>query len=393
MINVEPMYAATDLDLLPLAFPDRPRVAARLKAIPEDFEVDEIPVYTPCGQGGHLFLWVEKRDVAGGDLLKRLAAELAIAPQDIGAAGTKDRRAVTRQWLSVPEECEDRLPWVRQLADIHILNVVRHGNKLRTGHLWGNRFSILLRDADPACLADLAGTARLVAERGFPNFFGTQRFGWSKDTLRIGLARLDPSTAGGEAPSERRLGHFEKRMTVSAVQSALFNRYLTFRMERGLSTTVLAGDVLQKTETGGLFASSEPSVDQARLDAGEVRLTGPVWGHKMKGAHDEAEALERAVLDEAGLTPASFKVFAKLAEGTRRPLFIRPADLRIEPRHDGILLTFALPKGCYATVLMREFLLPEAARGIEDSAHPREDVPAPEDANAPEDTPPAGSDD
>ena len=182
-------------------------------------------------------------------------------------------------------------------------------------------------------------------------------------------------------------------MTVSAVQSALFNRYLTFRMERGLSTTVLAGDVLQKTETGGLFASSEPSVDQARLDAGEVRLTGPVWGHKMKGAHDEAEALERAVLDEAGLTPASFKVFAKLAEGTRRPLFIRPADLRIEPRHDGILLTFALPKGCYATVLMREFLLPEAARGIEDSAHPREDVPAPEDANAPEDTPPAGSDD
>ena len=210
MINVEPMYAATDLDLLPLAFPDRPRVAARLKAIPEDFEVDEIPVYTPCGQGGHLFLWVEKRDVAGGDLLKRLAAELAIAPQDIGAAGTKDRRAVTRQWLSVPEECEDRLPWVRQLADIHILNVVRHGNKLRTGHLWGNRFSILLRDADPACLADLAGTARLVAERGFPNFFGTQRFGWSKDTLRIGLARLGPIDGGGGGAVGAPPGTFRK---------------------------------------------------------------------------------------------------------------------------------------------------------------------------------------
>lgn len=374
MINVEPMYAATDLDLLPRAYPDRPRVAARLKAVPEDFEVDEIPAYTPVGEGSHLFLWVEKRDVAGNDLLNRLAAELAIAPQDIGAAGTKDRRAVTRQWLSVPQECEDRLPWVRQLTDIRILNVVRHGNKLRTGHLWGNRFSILLRDADPSCLADMVETARLAGERGFPNFFGTQRFGWSKDTLRIGLARLDPSTAaGGPGGYERRLSHFEKRMTVSAVQSALFNRCLTMRMERGLATTVLAGDVLQKTETGGLFTSSETAVDQARLDAGEVRLTGPVWGHKMKGAHDEADALERAVLDEAGLTPASFKVFAKLAEGTRRPLFIRPDDLRVEPQHDGIRLSFGLPKGCYATVLMREFLLPEAIRGI-DEAPPAQDA-------------------
>jgi tRNA pseudouridine13 synthase len=373
VINVEPMYAATDLDLLPRAYPDRPRVAARLKAVPEDFEVDEIPAYTPVGEGSHLYLWIEKRDVAGNDLLNRLAAELAIAPQDIGAAGTKDRRAVTRQWLSVPQECEDRLPWVRQLTDIRILNVVRHGNKLRTGHLWGNRFSILLRDADPSCLADLVETARLAGERGFPNFFGTQRFGWSKDTLRIGLARLDPSTAaGGPAGYERRLSHFEKRMTVSAVQSALFNRCLTMRMERGLATTVLPGDVLQKTETGGLFTSSETAVDQARLDAGEVRLTGPVWGHKMKGAHDEADALERAVLDEAGLTPASFKVFAKLAEGTRRPLFIRPDDLRVEPQHDGIRLSFSLPKGCYATVLMREFLLPEAVRGIDEAAPAQE---------------------
>jgi tRNA pseudouridine13 synthase len=177
VINVEPMYAATDLDLLPRAYPDRPRVAARLKAVPEDFEVDEIPAYTPVGEGSHLYLWIEKRDVAGNDLLNRLAAELAIAPQDIGAAGTKDRRAVTRQWLSVPQECEDRLPWVRQLTDIRILNVVRHGNKLRTGHLWGNRFSILLRDADPSCLADLVETARLAGERGFPNFFGTSGSG------------------------------------------------------------------------------------------------------------------------------------------------------------------------------------------------------------------------
>lgn len=366
MINVEPMYSATDLDLLPLAFPDRPRVAARLKATPEDFQVDEIPAYTPVGTGGHLFLWVEKRDVSGGDLLKRVAAALGIAPQDVGAAGTKDRRAVTRQWLSVPEECEDRLQWIQEFQDIRVLKVVRHGNKLRTGHLWGNRFRILLRDADPASLSDLEETARLVTERGFPNFFGTQRFGWSKDTLRIGLARLDPSTAEPGAPMDRRLGHFEKRMTISAVQSALFNRCLTLRMERGLSTTVLAGDVLQKTATGGLFTSSDPGVDQARLDAGEVRLTGPVWGHKMMSARDDAEAIERLVMDEAGLTPASFKLFARMAEGTRRALFVRPAQLHVEPERDGIALSFGLPKGCYATVLMREFLVPEARRQVED---------------------------
>ena len=323
MIHVDPMYAATDLDLLPRACPDCPRVAARLKAVPEDFQVEEIPAYAPSGHGAHLFLGFEKRDVSGGDLLKRVAAELAIPPADVGSAGTKDRRAVTRQWLSVPAECEDRLQWLQQVQGVRVLRLERHENKLRTGHLWGNRFSILLRDADPALLDALRQTARQIAATGFPNFFGSQRFGGTKDTLRIGLARLDPSTDPAVAPPDRRLGHFERRMTVSAVQSALFNRALQIRMERGLHATVLPGDVLQKTATGGLFTSSEPSVDQPRLDAGEVRLTGPVWGHKMMSARGEALALERAVLDEAGLDPSAFKVFAKLAEGTRRALFVQ----------------------------------------------------------------------
>lgn len=355
-MNVEPLYEATDLDALPRACPDRPRVAARLKAHPEDFEVEEVPLYAPEGRGDHLFLWVEKRDVAGGDLLKRVAAVLGIPPDEVGSAGTKDRRAVTRQWLSVPGSCADRLAHLAVLQDIRLLRWARHPKKLRTGHLWGNRFRVLLRGADAAFLDDLRQTAATVAAQGFPNFFGTQRFGWSKDTLRTGLARMDPSTNGGNAPDSRRMGHFERRMTVSAVQSALFNRCLALRMDRGLSATVLPGDVLQKTQTGGLFNCTDAAVDQARLDAGEVRLTGPVWGFKMMEAREEAGELEHAVLDEAGLDPRSFRTFAKLAEGTRRALFIPPGDLDARAHPDGIALEFALPKGCYATVLLREFV-------------------------------------
>jgi tRNA pseudouridine13 synthase len=309
-------------------------------------------------------MWVEKRDVAAGDLLGRLAAELGIALPAIGTAGTKDRRAVTRQWISVPAECEDRLSWAHKIDGVRILEVTRHENKLRTGHLWGNRFSILMRDAPHEVIDALRETARLVAMRGFPNFFGMQRFGWSGDTLRTGLARLDPSTAGRDQQAQRHLGHFERRMTVSAIQSALFNRHLWLRMEKGLDSTVLSGDVLQKTETGGMFTSSETSVDQARLDAGEVRLTGPIWGTKTMSAKGDALDLEQAVLDEAGLAPSSFRIFAKLAEGTRRSLFVRPDDMRVEPDPDGIRLFFGLPKGCYATVLLREFILPESGRTV-----------------------------
>lgn len=363
-MNREYLLRASDLDSLPRALPEAPRVAARIKDRPADFVVEEVPAYLPAGEGSHLFLWVEKRDCSGGDLLRRLAAVLGIPVADIGYAGTKDRRAVTRQWLSVPESCERVVSAGVALEGVRVLGVARHRNKLRLGHLRGNRFRILLRGADPAGVPDLAHTAEDLTRSGFPNFFGVQRFGRRGESVALGLDLLAAGTF--DAPGFARIGRFERRMALSAVQSALFNLVLRERMVRGLARTVLAGDILARADSGGLFEAVAPEVEQARLDAGEVVLTGPIFGHRSRLASGEPGAIERAVLAEAGLDPSSFRAFTSLARGTRRPFHVRPEDVRVEADPAGIVVSFFLPKGTYASVMLREFVLP----GAEDPPDP-----------------------
>src|SRR5437868_5380571 len=85
-------------------------IGGRIKSRPEDFEVEEVPAYEPCGQGGHLFLWIEKRDMGAEYFQRQVAKRLEIPVGEVGTAGLKDRHAVTRQMVSVPGAIEDRLP-------------------------------------------------------------------------------------------------------------------------------------------------------------------------------------------------------------------------------------------------------------------------------------------
>src|SRR5437879_10695412 len=137
----------------PLWTSDLPGTGGRIKGEPEDFEVEEIPAYPPSGQGEYLYLWIEKRGMGAEYFVRQLARRLDLPVGEVGAAGLKDRHAVTRQMVSVPARAEERLP--RLDGDgIRVLRVSRHGNKLRAGHLHGNRFRVLVRDGDPAALAD-----------------------------------------------------------------------------------------------------------------------------------------------------------------------------------------------------------------------------------------------
>ena len=353
-MNADQLRAVIDPEAVPRSLPGRPRVTAQIKAVPEDFVVEEVPAYEPEGDGPHLYLWIEKRDCAGGEMLRRLAGALGISPQDIGAAGTKDKRAVTRQWVSVPADRKYLVDAGLGLDRIQVVKTALHGNKLRTGHLTGNRFTIVLRGADATLLPALVQTGAMLERDGFLNLYGPQRFGRDGETARIGLAMLEAQ--GRPDPSIPRLGGFERRMAISAVQSALFNRYAAMRAERGLLRQVLAGDVMAKTLSGGVFWADDVAVEQARLDAGETRVSGPMFGHKMMAARADAGVLEQAILDEVGITPTMFKVFTKLAEGTRRPLLVKPSLFDAAAHPDGIELSFFLPKGCYASVLLREFV-------------------------------------
>lgn len=343
----------------PLLTPDLPGCGGTIRARDDDFEVEEVPSYEPCGDGDHLFLWVEKRGMAPEFFARRIAQKLGISPGAVGTAGLKDRHAVTRQWVSVPREAEPNVP--RLDGDgVRVLRSGRHTNKLKPGHLRGNRFRILIRNPDPTKQDAVAATLDRIRSQGLPNFYGPQRFGRDGSTVELGWQCL-----AGKAP--RRLRPFLFRFALSAVQSLLFNDVLARRLTDGLFRTVLAGDVMAKWPAGGMFVAKDVAAEQARFDAKEIVTAGPMFGKKTYPAEGVAAEREAAVLRDNGLSPASFAGFGKLVLGTRRHNLVYLDDLAAGWEPDGLRLSFTLPAGSYATVLLREVMKTAVDDAAEDA--------------------------
>jgi len=344
---------AGNFDCLPFLTADLPGIGGTLKQQPEDFVVEEMSAYEPCGEGEHLFLWVEKQDVSGEELLRHIARRLGVPSGDIGMAGIKDRRAITRQWISVPARCETLAAQI-ETERIRVLRAVRHGNKLRTGHLRGNRFSIRVRDVSAGAADRAARIAEVVDRLGFPNYFGAQRFGIDGQTLQLGLDLLAGKVSPRSIPASRR--RFLLRMALSAAQSALFNSVLAARLKKGRLHTVLCGGVMQVAASGGQFVVDDQSAEQKRFDARETVVTGPIFGPNMRAPQENAGECELAVLAEWNLSAADFSRFPKLTSGTRRPLIAWPGNLAIQAEDTALRIDFELGSGCYATSLLREFM-------------------------------------
>jgi tRNA pseudouridine13 synthase len=339
-------------DLVPVLTADLPGTGGALRSSPEDFVVDERPAYAPSGAGDHVFVRIEKRDLTTPAAIAAIARALGVDKRDIGAAGMKDRVAVTRQWLSLPPPVTPERALAVAVPGLAVLEAVRHAHKLRTGHLRGNTFRLVVRGVD-AGAADRARAilARLAVPPGAPNAYGEQRFGRAGDNADAGLALIR-----GEAPPTRDRRH--DRLLVSALQSRLFNRWLAARIADGLYATALAGDVMHK-RGGGMFDSTDPAVDEPRVAAGEIVPTGPMFGHRMRAPAAGTPAAEReaAVLAEAGLRPDDFRAVGAIAAGTRRDAAITVDDagvVAVAP--DAIEVSFTLPAGAYATTVMHEVM-------------------------------------
>jgi tRNA pseudouridine13 synthase len=324
---------------------DLPGIGGVIKQEVDDFVVEEIPAYLPSGQGEHLYLWVEKRDMGAEYFTRQLAQRLGISPRDVGTAGLKDRRAVTRQWVSVPGACEVLLPQVDG-DGITVLKVDRHGNKLKPGHLHGNRFNILIRDVQE--VSTLGSIVKRIEEQGLPNYYGTQRFGRGGETLHMGWSLLH-----GERVQA---GHFLKKLALSAVQSACFNVYLSERLREGCFRQVLDGDVMAKWPAGGMFVTNDPVTEQARFDRREIVHTGPMFGSKMREAERAAGEREAFLLRSIELGRETFRAGGKLLEGTRRHNVIYVENLTWSEEQSNVRLQFSLPAGSYATVLLEEVM-------------------------------------
>lgn len=344
---------------LPYLTAQLPGSGGTLKATPEHFIVEEVPLYEAEGEGQHLYVNLTKVGLNTKDVQAMLGRLFRVDRGEVGFAGLKDKHARTTQTFSIgvrhqaagfAEEAAARIAGELPVT----VNWVRfHKNKLKPGHLLGNRFTIEVVDLpdEPAVAVERArsAAAQLMA-RGLPNFFGPQRMGAEGNNVRQGWAMLK----GERTRHDRWL----RKFLLSAYQAWLCNRYLAKRLELGAFDYLLQGDVAKKYATGGMFDVVDLAAETPRYVAREIGFTAPLYGPSMWAAKDAAGELEAEVLAAAGCTLEEFR--AVHVEGTRRMGRLLLQELSVEPTADGYVTKFFLPKGAFATTVMRELMKQES---------------------------------
>jgi tRNA pseudouridine13 synthase len=325
-------------------------IGGNIKECPEDFIVNEIPVYEPEGKGEHLFINLTKKGITTREVQKHIARLFGTRRQDVNYAGIKDKHAVATQLFSV---------WLKDGQDKHLIYQLEeelpltinhfafHPRKIKSGHLAGNAFSIRIRNLNipVAKAAEKADEiARLLTVSGIPNFYGDQRFGMEGDNARKGLEIIT-----GERREKNR---WLRLFLMSSYQSYLFNYYLYRRMQEGLFVRMMEGDVAKKHETGGIFVVEDGDREQERLENQEICYTGPVYGKKMTPAQSDSGRFEEKILREQSIDLQTLRE-ARLT-GTRRQGILIPR-IRVEEEPESIRLHFTLPKGAFATIVVREY--------------------------------------
>jgi len=386
---------------------DLPGTGGQIKVEHTDFRVEEIPLYAPSGEGQHTYARIEKEGMTTYQAVDRIARALRIDRRAIGYAGLKDAHAITVQTLSLGD-VDPAAVRALALPGIRVLEVSRHTNKLRTGHLAGNRFTVRVREVPEEAQAGAEAILEVLQRRGVPNYFGVQRFGLRGDTHLLGktlvlqdaeafVRRLagmpDPAesapvqaarqlfeqgdlTASLEAwprqmGNERRavetlLRHpgdwgraarsVPKNMRlffVSAYQSALFNRLLARRLDA--IDRLMAGDLANLRDRSAVFLVEDPAAEQPRADRMEISPSGPLYGYKLTMAQGIPGEMEQRVLDEESLTLEDFRLPGLRIKGARRPLRVLLDDYRAW-YDEGLVLSFALPPGAYATIVLDEVM-------------------------------------
>ena len=397
---------------------DLPGIGGRLKEQVRDFIVEELPLYEPGGEGEHTFFEIRKEGISTFQAVRRIAQALGVPPRRIGYAGLKDAQAITRQVLSV-EGVPPSAVLALNLPAIQVLWAERHRNKLKIGHLRGNRFTIRVRGVDESALETSRAIVAVLSRRGVPNRYGEQRFGQRGDSAFLGRAvvRRDYGSfirrfLGGPHPNETeqvqkaralfdagqwaealRLfppdmaderhalqallhgnGDYErayravprrlKVFLLSAYQSLLFNRVLDARLQT--LDRVFVGDLAMKHPGRSIFRVEDESREQPRAARFEISPTGPLFGYRMMQAEGRQGELEAAVLAAEGLTLEDFRVGGGIkARGERRALRFQIHEPEIW-FDEGLMFRFWLPRGCYATTVMAEIIKPAHTVGKPD---------------------------
>lgn len=338
-------------DTVPYLTASVPTLGGRIRSTPDDFCVEERPLYLPCGEGEHLYIKITKRGLSTPDLVLRLSSQLHVKAQSIGVAGLKDAQAVTTQMLSlqgVKAETVAALPTDERLLTLEVLG--RHRNRLRKGHHAGNHFRLVVRDVREGSEESLRQLFDELVRRGVPNYFGPQRQGRSGTNFQLGAELLQDAARRNKMPRSKRIWF------MNAYQSYVFNQIVAKRIES--IDRVFLGDWAMKSENGACFPVEQPEVEQSRADRFEISPTGPLFGSRAPWAMGDPGEIERAVIADLGTTPELLsKAGAECGfRGERRALRVRLNDLAWSLEGSVLTLSFWLPPGSYATSVLREIV-------------------------------------
>ena len=337
------------MDSLAYAF-QAPAVRAQLRCNAEDFQVREVLSFEPSGNGNHAYLQVQKRHLTTEELCRAIARLANLSVRHVGYAGLKDRNAVTTQWFSVDLAGKSEPDWNQLQSDrITVLNISRHERKLKRGSIKDNGFDLILRNLQ-GDIAQLENRLSQVQRRGVPNYFGEQRFGIEENNLN---AAFQMFTTGHKVKNRHLRGLY-----YSAARSYLFNQVLSYRVGHDLWDQAVAGDAMMLDGSRSFFVSEDiDDTIRARLQAGDIHPSGPLWGRGEPATQGDARVLELNLLQD--YLPWRQGLEQHGLEQQRRALRLMIRSFEWEfTSHNQLHLRFALPSGAYATSVVRELVSP-----------------------------------
>lgn len=322
-----------------------PLPPAELKAVPEDFHVEEQLSFEPSGTGAHWLLRVEKRSANTRWVAAEIARLGGVAAGDVGYAGLKDRHAVAVQWFSVPSLATAAEFWLNvRTPEFKVLEARANLRKLRRGALSGNRFRIRLRHVTWS-REQLESKLDALRAHGVPNYFGPQRFG--RDGYN--LDRVATWLQSGVAPR----GRAERGFALSAARSLVFNAVLARRVEAGDWSQLSYGDLANLDGSGSHFPVTAVDDElRRRLSSFDIHPSGPLWGRGIPASQGQALQHELDVSRE--LTAVTDLLAAQGLSQERRALRCAIRELSAERDASTLTLSFSLSRGQFATAVLRE---------------------------------------
>ncbi len=342
------------------------KIDVLFKQTKDDFVVTEIPLYEFSGDGEHIIIKFRKKELTTWDAVQIFSEQLGCKARDIGYAGLKDKNAMTIQHISLPKSVEENLSNFSH-EKIKILETTRHNNKIRVGHLKGNRFFIRLKLVKNVEAKKIEEVLVNLSKYGMPNYFGFQRFGIEGDNYKKGEAIIN----GELREKNRKL----KQMYINAYQSFLFNTWLSKRIEISKLIEVfepkeiyeklalpldvvkqmkkqphpfkiIPEDLMSHYPYGRIFLAEDLEAESEKFFQRDRVPTGLLCGKRVKKSEGLAYDIEK-----------EFDKDIK-EDGARRFAWVFPEDIESNYKDDKnwMELQFTLPKGSYATEFISEII-------------------------------------